>query len=66
LGDYPHLRMSTKELTTDYERSHDCVVIVTDHSAYDCAWVVEHSTLIIDTRNAARSIRGNYDKVVLA
>ena len=63
---YPHLRMSSKELTSDYLRSQDCVVIVTDHSAYDWAWVVEHSPLIIDTRNATRSARQDYAKVILA
>ncbi len=30
----------------------DCVVIVTDHSSYDWADVVERSRLIVDTRNA--------------
>ena len=63
---YPHLKMASKELTADYLRLQDCLVIVTDHSAYDWAWVLEHSPLIIDTRNATRSMRGNYDKVILA
>ena len=30
----------------------DCVVIVTDHSSYDWADVVERSRLVVDTRNA--------------
>jgi UDP-N-acetyl-D-glucosamine dehydrogenase len=33
------------------------VIIVTDHSCYDYGWIVEHSRLVIDTRNATRSIR---------
>ena len=30
----------------------DCVVVVTDHSSYDWADVVERSRLVVDTRNA--------------
>lgn len=30
----------------------DCVVIVTDHSAYDWQHVADHAALIVDTRNA--------------
>lgn len=30
----------------------DCVVIATDHSAYDWCWITEHASLIVDTRNA--------------
>jgi UDP-N-acetyl-D-glucosamine dehydrogenase len=32
----------------------DCVVIVTDHSAFDYGALVERSRLIVDTRNALR------------
>ncbi len=41
--------------------SYDCVVITTDHSAYDYKKIVEKSRLIVDTRNATRGIadRGN-------
>jgi UDP-N-acetyl-D-glucosamine dehydrogenase len=42
--------------------SADCVVIVTDHSAFDWATVVEHSALIVDTRNALRGF--NSSKIV--
>lgn len=30
----------------------DCVVITTDHSAYDFDWIAQNASLIIDTRNA--------------
>jgi UDP-N-acetyl-D-glucosamine dehydrogenase len=63
---YPHLRMASKELTADYLRSQDCVVIVTDHSAYDWAWVVEHSSLVVDTRNATRNVRENQAHIILS
>jgi UDP-N-acetyl-D-glucosamine dehydrogenase len=32
--------------------AYDCVVIVTDHSTIDYAWVVEEAELVVDLRNA--------------
>ncbi len=32
----------------------DCVVIVTDHSYYDVAWIVREASSIVDTRNMTR------------
>ena len=48
--------MSSRELTEDYLRSRDCVLIVTDHSAYDWDWIARHAPLIVDTRNATRDV----------
>jgi UDP-N-acetyl-D-glucosamine dehydrogenase len=36
---------------------YDAVVIVTDHSSYDYPWIVEHTKLIVDTRNATKGIQ---------
>jgi len=36
---------------------YDCVVIVTDHSDYDYARIVEQSQLVVDTRNATRGLQ---------
>jgi UDP-N-acetyl-D-glucosamine dehydrogenase len=36
----------------------DCVLIVTDHSSYDYEDIVRRSNLVVDTRNATRSIVG--------
>jgi UDP-N-acetyl-D-glucosamine dehydrogenase len=47
-------------------RSQDCVLIVTDHSAYDWAWVVEHSPLVVDTRNATRGVTKGRERIVRA
>ena len=41
---------------------YDCVMIVTDHSAYDYAGLVRDAQLVIDTRNATRGIES--DKIV--
>jgi UDP-N-acetyl-D-glucosamine dehydrogenase len=36
----------------------DCVVIVTDHTQYDFAMIVEKAQLVVDTRNATKGIEG--------
>ncbi len=45
------------ELTEQCLNEADCVVIVTDHTAYDWRWVVAHARLLIDTRNATVNVR---------
>jgi UDP-N-acetyl-D-glucosamine dehydrogenase len=42
----------------------DCVVIVTNHSAYDYPALLEHSSLIVDTRNALGKLGWQNPKVV--
>jgi UDP-N-acetyl-D-glucosamine dehydrogenase len=37
----------------------DCVVIVTDHAAFDYAGLLERSKLIVDTRNALKGMQSN-------
>ena len=40
---YPNLRMSSQVLTPEYLRSRDCVLIATDHSAYDWEWIAQYA-----------------------
>jgi UDP-N-acetyl-D-glucosamine dehydrogenase len=63
---YPGLRMSSQELTADYLQSRDCVLIVTDHSAYNWSWIAEHAPLIVDTRNAMKGVVAPKAKIVTA
>ncbi len=58
--------MTSQELTPEYLAGQDCLVVVTDHSAYDWPWLVEHSTLVIDTRNATRSVTAHRERIVRA
>jgi UDP-N-acetyl-D-glucosamine dehydrogenase len=44
-------------------RKADLAIIVTDHSVYDYETIVRHSKLVLDTRNATRSIRSGRSKV---
>lgn len=63
---HPHWTLTSQSLTADYLRSQDCVVIVTDHSAYDWSWIVQHAPLIVDTRNATRAVRTDDGRIVRA
>jgi UDP-N-acetyl-D-glucosamine dehydrogenase len=63
---HPHLRMTSQALTPAYLADQDCVVVVTDHSAYDWAHVVRHAPLVIDTRNATRGVTAPPGRVVRA
>jgi UDP-N-acetyl-D-glucosamine dehydrogenase len=42
----------------------DCTVIVTDHSSYDWQFIVDHSRLIVDTRNATRKTKAGNCRVI--
>ncbi|MBC7242116.1 MAG: nucleotide sugar dehydrogenase [Anaerolineae bacterium] len=57
-------RMQSVELTDQVLQQADCVVIVTDHSAYDWEWVAQNAGLIVDTRNALRGVRAPRAKIV--
>jgi UDP-N-acetyl-D-glucosamine dehydrogenase len=45
--------------------SYDCVVIATDHTSYDFSAIVEHSQLVVDTRNATRRLLRHRERIVL-
>ena len=53
-------------LTEETLGSTDCVLIATDHSAYDYQFVLDHSDLVVDTRNACNGLEGAADKVIQA
>jgi UDP-N-acetyl-D-glucosamine dehydrogenase len=53
----------SQELTSDYLRDQDCVLIATDHSVYDYGFIVQHAPLVIDTRNATASVQQGREKI---
>jgi UDP-N-acetyl-D-glucosamine dehydrogenase len=63
---YPHLRMESVPLTPGSLAASDVVLVVTDHSAYDWGFVVEHSRLVIDTRGATRGVVEGRERIVKA
>ena len=61
---YPDLpAMSSQELTPAYLSAQDCVLIATDHSAYDYDFIVEHSRFVLDTRNATKHVKVGRQKI---
>jgi UDP-N-acetyl-D-glucosamine dehydrogenase len=63
---YPHLAMDSQKLTAEFLRAQDCVLIVTDHSAYDWPWIARHAPLIVDTRNALKDVMDPQGRIVRA
>jgi len=57
---YPHFDLVSTPLTEALVREADLVLLVTDHSAYDYAWLASQARLIVDTRNAFRGIAGKH------
>ena len=49
-------RLTAVPLDDEHIRGADCVIIVTDHSAFDYASIVRIASLIVDTRNATAGI----------
>lgn len=43
---------------------HDCVIILTDHTAYDIREIVEAAKLVIDTRNATKNLHAFKDRII--
>lgn len=58
--------MSSQELTVEFLESQDCVLIATDHSAYDYDFIVKHSRMVLDTRNATRNVKVGRDRIYKA
>lgn len=50
-------KMNSVPLTASNLRKYDCAVISTNHSAYDYEFIVKHSGLVVDTRNATAGIK---------
>ncbi len=55
---FPDLDLTSVELTPETLSGADCVLLVTDHRAYDYAWIASLARLIVDTRNAFAGLPG--------
>ncbi len=55
--------MCSSELTPEFLAAQDCVLIATDHSAYDYAYLVKHAALVVDTRNATAGVTQGREKI---
>ena len=55
--------MASQELTPEFLQAQDCVLIATDHSAYDYDFIVQHASLIVDTRNATSEVKSGRETI---
>jgi UDP-N-acetyl-D-glucosamine dehydrogenase len=62
---YDFSQMRSVDLTPAVLGSYDCVLIATDHTAYDYQSIVDSSKLVVDTRNATRRVTKNREKIIL-
>jgi len=63
---YDFSHMSSVPLTEDVLKSHDVALITTDHTNFEYQWIVDHSNLVVDTRNATRGVARGREKIVPA
>jgi UDP-N-acetyl-D-glucosamine dehydrogenase len=61
------LQMKSVPVTPETLASYDCVVVSTNHAAFDWAKVAKHSKLIVDSRDALRAHHAELgDRIVMA
>jgi len=60
------LKMKSKPLTAAMLKKYDCVLIATNHSAYDYQWIVRNANLVVDSRNACAEVKTGRGKIVKA
>ncbi len=60
------VRLESQPLTVEVLAAQDCVLILTDHSAYDYEFIIRHSPLLIDTRGATRHISVQGERIIRA
>lgn len=58
--------LKSSPLTEGLLRRMDAAVVVTDHSQIDYVWVVQHTPLVIDTRNVTKNMKQWKKKIVKA
>lgn len=57
------VRLESMPLTDEALAQSDCVLILTDHSVIDYERVVELASVVVDTRNATKSVEQNREKI---
>jgi UDP-N-acetyl-D-glucosamine dehydrogenase len=66
LRHYETFELDSVELGEAALREADCVLIATDHGAYDYEWIVRHARRVVDTRNATKNVRNGREKITKA
>ncbi len=63
MRNYDFSAMTSQELTPDYLAIQDCVLIATNHTAYDYDEIVRHARMVLDTRNATADVLEGREKI---
>jgi len=58
------LKLTSAALTPEALRRAACVVVATDHRAFDYTVIVRDAPLLVDLRNALGHMREHHDKIV--
>lgn len=58
------LNRASRDLSPEALAAADCVVVVTDHTAVNYGFVAEHTSLIVDTRNALARVERPRARIV--
>ena len=56
---------TSQELTVKLLKKSDCIVVITDHTCIDYQLVVDHSKIVVDTRNATSTIVKKSDSNIM-
>lgn len=59
--DVPEL--DSTPLTSEFLSVQDCVIIATDHTAFDYDFIVKHARFVLDTRNATKKVTAGREKI---
>jgi UDP-N-acetyl-D-glucosamine dehydrogenase len=58
--------LESVSLSAEEISASDCVLIATAHTAYDAQFIVDNSSLVVDTRNMTKHVAENRDRIVCA
>ncbi len=61
-----NIPLDSSPLTVEFLAGQDCVLIATDHSAYDYEFLVRYAPLVVDTRNATKNVRAGRERICKA
>lgn len=59
-------QMASTPITEEILAAVDCVLVATDHTAYDYDFILQHAKLIVDTRNVFSKTDDTENKVTMA
>jgi UDP-N-acetyl-D-glucosamine dehydrogenase len=58
------VKLSAVDATADVIAAADCVLVLTNHSAFDYSMIAKRAALVVDTRNALRAFKSTCSSIV--